>query len=30
MISYKVAVNHSHSIIYNTRNQLTGNKFIKR
>lgn len=30
MISYELAVNHSHSIIYSTRNQLTENKFIKR
>lgn len=30
MISYRVAVNHSHSIIYSARNQLTENKFMKR
>lgn len=30
MMSYELAIHHSHSIIYDTHNQLTGNNFQKR
>jgi hypothetical protein len=28
-MSYELAIHHSHSIVYGTHNQLTGNKFLK-